>query len=192
MCIRDRFKIISYWSGLKKANGSGVAEFEFDVPQFNGQIRLMAVAFKDEKFGSSENTTTVADPLVLSSSLPRFMSSGDTVNVPVTITNTTNKVASGQASVSVSGPVKVLGTNAQTVSINPNSEGRIIFQVVADPTVNVAKITINVNALGEKFKEETEISVRPPSTLQKMSGSGSVVGGRSEKVNIPQNDFIPG
>jgi alpha-2-macroglobulin len=29
-----RFKIMSYWSGLKKANGNGVAEFEFDVPQF--------------------------------------------------------------------------------------------------------------------------------------------------------------
>src|SRR5206468_10558061 len=46
-----RFKIMSYWSGMKKTNGNGLAEFEFDVPQFNGQIRLMAVAFKDEKFG---------------------------------------------------------------------------------------------------------------------------------------------
>jgi uncharacterized protein YfaS (alpha-2-macroglobulin family) len=187
-----RFKIMSYWSGLKKANGSGVAEFEFDVPQFNGQIRLMAVAFKDENFGSSENTTTVADPIVLSSALPRFMSPGDTVTVPVTITNTTNKLAEGQASVSVSGPVKVLGANPQTISINPNSEGRAVFQVVADPTVNVAKITINVNALGEKFKEETDISVRPPSTLQRLSGSGSIVGGTTQKITIPQNDFLAG
>src|SRR5678815_3723512 len=66
-----RFKIMSYWSGLKKANGNGVADFEFDVPQFSGQIRLMAVAFKNKKFGSSENTTTVADPIVVSSALPR-------------------------------------------------------------------------------------------------------------------------
>lgn len=187
-----RFKIMSYWSGLKKANGNGVAEFEFDVPQFNGQIRLMAVAFKDEKFGSSENTTTVTDPIVLSSALPRFMTPGDTVMVPVTITNTTNRVANGQASVSVSGPVKVLGSNAQTISVNPNSEGRTVFQVVADPTINVARITINVNALGEKFKEETEISVRPPSTLQKVSGSGSIVGGTTQRINIPQNDFLAG
>jgi alpha-2-macroglobulin len=187
-----RFKIMSYWSGLKKANGNGVAEFEFDVPQFSGQIRLMAVAFKDEKFGSSENTTTVADPIVLSSSLPRFMSPGDTVTVPVTITNTTNKIANGQASVSISGPVKVLGANAQSISINPNSEGRAVFQIVAAPTVNVAKITINVNALGEKFRDETEISVRPPSTLQKISGGGSIVGGSSQKINIPQNNFVAG
>ena len=187
-----RFKIMSYWSGLKKANGSGVAEFEFDVPQFSGQIRLMAVAFKDEKFGSSENTTTVADPIVVSSALPRFMSPGDTVTVPVTITNTTNKLANGQANVSVSGPVKVLGANVQNLSINPNSEGKIVFQIVAAPTVNIGKVIINVNALGEKFKEETEISIRPPSTLQKISGGGSIVGGSSLKVNIPQGDFLPG
>lgn len=187
-----RFKIMSYWSGLKKANGSGYAEFEFDVPQFNGQIRLMAVAFKDEKFGSSENTTTVADPIVLSSALPRFMSPGDTVTVPVTITNTTSKLANGQATVSVSGPVKILGTNSQSISIAPNSEGRATFQIVAQPTVNVAKIAINVNALGEKFKQETEMSVRPPSTLQKRSGSGSIVGGTSQTINISQNDFLAG
>lgn len=187
-----RFRIMSYWSGLKKANGSGVAEFEFDVPQFNGQIRLMAVAFKDEKFGSSENTTTVADPIVLSSALPRFMSPGDTVTVPVTITNTTAKVANGQASVGVSGPVKIVGANSQTINLRAGSEGRAMFQVVADQKIDVAKITVHVNALGEKFKEETEISVRPPSTLQKVSGSGSIAGGSSQRINIAQNDFLPG
>jgi len=187
-----RFKIMSYWSGMKKANGSGVAEFEFDIPQFNGQIRLMAVAFRDEKFGSSESTTTVADPIVLSSALPRFMSPGDTVTVPVTITNTTSKQANGQANVLVSGPVKVLGAPSQNISVNPNSEGRAYFQVVADPVVNVAKITISVQALGEKFEEETEISVRPPSTLQRFSGSGSVAGGATQRVTIPQNDFMAG
>ena len=61
-----RIKVVSYWSGIRKANGSGEAEFEFDVPQFSGQVRLMAVAYKDESFGNDEAAMTVADPLVLS------------------------------------------------------------------------------------------------------------------------------
>ena len=187
-----RFKIMSYWSGLKKANGSGVAEFEFDIPQFSGQIRLMAVAFKDEKFGSAENTTTVADPLVLSSSLPRFMSPGDTVLVPVTISNTTGKAATGQASVQAAGPVKIVGSATQNVAINPNSEARVNFQVIADPSIGIGKVTVEVRALGEKFTDQTEISVRPPSTLQKISGSGSIVGGATQQINIPQGDMMPG
>ncbi|HEX8314398.1 MAG TPA: alpha-2-macroglobulin family protein, partial [Flavisolibacter sp.] len=187
-----RFKIMSYWSGLKKADGSGNASFEFDIPQFSGEIRLMAVAFKDEKFGNAEATTTVADPIVISSSLPRFISPGDTVLLPVTISNTTNKAANGSASLNLSGPVKVVGSTSQNIAIKPNSEGRATFQIIADPAVAAAKITVTVNALGEKFAEETEIAVRPPSTLQKLSGSGSIAGGSTQTIAIPQTGFMPG
>ena len=187
-----RFKLMSYWSGLKKADGSGNVSFEFDVPQFSGQIRLMAVAFKDEKFGNAEATTTVADPVVISLSLPRFISPGDTVLMPVTISNTTTKTATGNATLSVSGPVKVVGASSQTINIAGNSEGRAAFQIVASPTVAPAKIVVAIKALGEEFKEETEIAVRPPSTLQKLSGSGSIAGGQTQTISIPQTDFMPG
>lgn len=187
-----RFKLMSYWSGLKKADGNGNVSFEFDVPQFSGQIRLMAVAFKDEKFGNAEATTTVADPVVISSSLPRFISPGDTVLMPVTISNTTAKTATGNATLAVSGPVKVVGASSQAINIGANSEGRAAFQIIAAPTVAAAKISVNVKALGEEFKEETDIAVRPPSTLQKLSGSGSVAGGQTQSIAIPQSDFMPG
>jgi uncharacterized protein YfaS (alpha-2-macroglobulin family) len=187
-----RFKLLSYWSGIRKTDGNGYANFEFDIPQFSGEVRLMAVAYKDEKFGSAEKTTTVADPLVLSTALPRFMSPGDTVSVPVTITNTTQKQASGQAKLSLTGPVKLVGGNTETVTLGPKSESRIMFRVVADPAVGIAKIRVSVQALGEKFEEETEISVRPPSTLQKISGSGSIAGGTTQKITIPQGDFMAG
>ncbi|HYH16206.1 MAG TPA: MG2 domain-containing protein, partial [Flavisolibacter sp.] len=186
-----RVKILSYWSGVRKADGRGNATFDITLPQFNGQVRLMAVASKDEHFGSSEATMTVADPIVISSSLPRFLSPGDTAMVPVTMSNTTTKAAVGQASVTVNGPLKVIGGAIQNVTIQPNSEARATFQIVADQTINVGKLNVVVNALGEQFKEETEIAVRPPSTLQKQTGSGSIVGGVTQRIALPQHDFIP-
>src|SRR6201999_3225626 len=45
-----REKIASYWSGVTQANSSGEANFEFDIPQFSGQVRLMAVASRNESF----------------------------------------------------------------------------------------------------------------------------------------------
>ncbi len=134
-----RIKIVSYWSGIAKADGSGNASFEFDIPQFSGEVRLMAVAYKDESFGSSESAITVADPLVLSTALPRFLSPGDTATVPVIITNTTAKSTTATATLSVSGPLKVVGDSKQSVSLNANSENRAVFQVVAAPAVNVGK-----------------------------------------------------
>jgi len=186
-----RIKIVSYWSGIQRANGNGEASFEFSIPQFSGEIRLMAVAYKDQSFGSSENTMTVADPIVISTALPRFLSPGDTVMVPVTLSNTTAKSTNISAAITVEGPLKVIGGTNQSVSINANSEGRAVFQVAADPSVAVGKVKIVVNGMGEKFNDETEISIRPASPLQKVSGSGSIEGGANQKINIGLNDFIP-
>lgn len=187
-----RIKIVSYWSGIAKADGSGNASFEFDIPQFSGEVRLMAVAYKDESFGSSESAITVADPLVLSTALPRFLSPGDTATVPVIITNTTAKSTSATATLSVTGPLKVVGDSKQSVSLNANSESRAIFQVVAAPAVNVGKVSVEVQGLGEKFSDETEISVRPASPLQVVTGAGSLTGGNTQRINIPLNDFMAG
>src|SRR5437867_10083882 len=43
----------------------------------------MAVEFKNERFGSGEAASTVADPLMLSTALPRFLSPSDTVTMPL-------------------------------------------------------------------------------------------------------------
>jgi uncharacterized protein YfaS (alpha-2-macroglobulin family) len=187
-----RVKVVSYWSGITKANGNGEASFEFDVPQFSGELRLMAVSYKGQSFGAAENTMIVADPIVISTALPRFLSPGDTVNVPVTLTNTTDKTTSVTANVNVEGPLKIAGGNSQTVSLNAKSEGVAVFKIVADPKINIGKVTITVNGMGDKFTDATEISVRPPSTLQKVTGSGSIAGGSLQKINIGLSDFIPG
>lgn len=187
-----RVKIVSYWSGIRQANGSGEAEFEFDIPQFSGEVRLMAVAYKNESFGSTETAIKVADPLVLSTALPRFLSPKDTVTVPVTITNTTSKATSASSKITVSGPVRVVGSNSQNISLNANSEGRVSFQLVAEPAVEVGKIKVEVNSMGEKFADETEISVRPASPLQVETGSGIINGGGSQRININTSNFIPG
>lgn len=187
-----RIKVVSYWGGIKKANSNGVAEFEFDVPQFSGELRLMAVSYKGQSFGAADNTMIVADPIVISTALPRFLSPGDVVDVPVTLTNTTGKSANVSATITVEGPMKVVGGNNQSLNLAAKTEGRATFRIVADPAINIGKVTVTVNGMGEKFTDATEISVRPPSTLQKVTGSGSITAGNSQKINIGLSDFIPG
>jgi uncharacterized protein YfaS (alpha-2-macroglobulin family) len=186
-----RIRIVSYWSGIAKANGSGEAEFEFDIPQFSGEVRLMALAYKDQRFGSSSSTMTVADPIVLSSALPRFLSPGDTVTMPLTITNTTGSATSAEARLKTSGAVRIAGDDHQTLSIPANSEGRAVFQIVAPPTIGVGKVSVDVSSMGEHFTDETEIGVRPSAPLQKVTGSGSAAGGGLQTMNWNAGDLIP-
>ncbi|MBI2729678.1 MAG: alpha-2-macroglobulin family protein [Sphingobacteriales bacterium] len=187
----DRIKLVSYWSGIQTTNGIGNASFEFDIPQFSGEVRLIAVAYKDESFGSTDAAMTVADPIVLSTALPRFLSPGDTVTLPVTITNTTAKATTANAELKVEGPMQVVGGNKQSVSLAANAENRVTFKVLALPSVNAGKVKVEVNGLGEKFTDETDITVRPASSLQKVTGYGSINGGSSQNINFTANDFIP-
>ena len=186
-----RIKILSYWSGIAKTNGSGEASFEFDIPQFSGEVRLMAVAYNNDCFGSASKTMKVADPLVLSSALPRFLSPGDTISVPVTISNITAKAATAKASIELQGPLESVGNQQESANIEANSEGRVVFRIAAKKSIAPAKVIVKVHGAGENFIEETDITVRPASTLQKKSGSGVIAGKSSQTIHIGTSDFLP-
>ncbi|MBN1952735.1 MAG: hypothetical protein JW801_16150, partial [Bacteroidales bacterium] len=81
-----RVKLVSYWSGILETNSKGEAEYTIDIPQFSGDLRIMALSYNGKAFGSAQENMKVADPLVTSVALPRFLSPGDHVQMPVTLT----------------------------------------------------------------------------------------------------------
>jgi uncharacterized protein YfaS (alpha-2-macroglobulin family) len=91
-----RVKLLAKWSGILTADANGLVQYKVRLPQFSGALRVMAVAYKDDAFANAEQTMKVADPVVISTALPRFMSPGDTIDVPVTLTNTTKSVITGR------------------------------------------------------------------------------------------------
>lgn len=187
----NRVKNVSFWSGIKQADGSGNVSYEIDIPQFSGDIRVMALAYKSNAFGSSEEHMKVADPIVISTALPRFFSPGDEAKVAVTVSNTTAKDANANITMSVKGPLAIKGQAKQAVKIKANSEQRVVFDVGAQMSIGAGEVAIAVNALNETFTNETEISIRPTVGLQKKYLSGEVRGG-SDKVLDLKNNFLPG
>lgn len=179
-----RVKLVSFWSGLLESDGSGKINYEIDIPQFSGDLRVMAVAYQGKRFASESTNMKVADPVIISTGLPRFLSPNDTVIVPVTLANTTDKKASGQVSLSTSGLLKVVGKPKVTTDIEANAEKRVQFKVLAPNNIGAGKITVAINALGETFTNETDITVRPLGSLQKKSGSGFVDGGKKEVLDL--------
>lgn len=185
-----RVNLVAFWSGRLRADGDGEASFEVSIPQFSGDLRVMAVAYKDDAFGSANTNLKVADPLVLSTALPRFLSPGDEVAVPVSITNTTGKAANATATLALSGALQPVGGASQAVTILPGKEGRVAFALKAAPAMGTGSVTITVRGLGEVFSEKIDLTVRPASGLLKTSTSGQVAGGQTATVNLP-NDYIP-
>ena len=118
-----RIRILSYWSGTLKADGNGDCHYTIDIPEFSGSLRVMAVAYKGRAFGSSEHNITVADPVVISSSLPRFLSPNDQNTLNVSLTNTTAKSNEPlPLNVAVSGLCKYRAAHHSEVEIPAHSE----------------------------------------------------------------------
>ncbi|MCY7353345.1 MAG: alpha-2-macroglobulin family protein [Cytophagaceae bacterium] len=185
-----RVNLVAFWSGQLKADGSGEASFEVDIPQFSGDLRVMAVAYKNEAFGSGNANVKVADPLVLSTALPRFLSPGDEVTVPVSLTNTTKKIANATATLTLSGALEAVNGATQTVMIAPGREGRAMFSIRAKSAIGTGSVLVTVKGLNETFTEKISLSVRPAASLVKTATSGQVAGGQTVAVNLP-SDFLP-
>ncbi|KAK6027566.1 hypothetical protein OSTOST_06398, partial [Ostertagia ostertagi] len=173
------------------ADKSGIVRYNIDVPQFSGDIRVMAYAYKGKGFGGADQHMKVADPVVISTALPRVLSPRDQVVMPVTLSNTTTKEAPATVTVTVAGPLGITGVASQKVTIPANREARAVFNVAALNSIGAGKVTVSVTAMNETFVDETEIGVRPPASLQKITGSGTVSAAGIASLSIPSK-FLPG
>lgn len=187
----SRVNLVAIWSGIVKTGLGGTTEFSFDIPQFSGDLRIMAVAYKDHAFGSATKNMKVADPLVISTALPRFASPNDEIQVPVNITNTTKQNASVTATITTTGSIGMVGVRQQKLVIPAEQEGRAYFAVRALPNTGNGSVTISVNGLKETFTERVELGVRAASSLIKTASSGAVNAGQMANVSIGLPDFIP-
>jgi uncharacterized protein YfaS (alpha-2-macroglobulin family) len=182
-----RVKLVSFWSNLLKTDSKGNVTFEVDIPQFSGSLRVMAVASKDHKFGSIDKNITVADPLVISSSIPRFLSMGDEWNMKINVSNTTNKAMSGKVAIKTSGALKPGELSHKTIEIPANSAKDIQVPIKAGYQIGSAEITTSVEANGEQFTEKTDITIRPAASLVKSHQSGLLKAGQSKKFVLDAN-----
>jgi uncharacterized protein YfaS (alpha-2-macroglobulin family) len=83
----------------------GTAEVSFDIPAFNGTVRVMAVAWTANRVGSASADVIVRDPVVLTGTLPRFLSVGDQSRFHMQIANVEGAAAEYTLDVDVRGPV---------------------------------------------------------------------------------------
>ncbi|WP_210485851.1 alpha-2-macroglobulin family protein [Rufibacter aurantiacus] len=185
-----RVKLVSLWSGRLKTNGSGEATVTVKIPEFSGAVRVMAVAYKGNAFGSAEKMMRVANPVVISTALPRFLSPKDTLIVPVTISNTTAKNAAFSSSISVTGPLRVVGSATASNSAGANAEKQVLYKLVAAPVIGPASVKVVVKALGEQFSTTTELSVRPAAPLAQITQAGTLKNAASVQINSTP-DFLP-
>ena len=96
---------LALFSGVVKVDADGKAKVTFDLPAFNGSVRLTAVAWSKDKVGSAEKDVVVRDPIVVTATLPRFLDVGDRSQMHVDIDNVEGEAGDYTLDLDIHGPL---------------------------------------------------------------------------------------
>lgn len=100
-------ELVAFFTGPVTVGADGYARTSFDLPAFNGAVRVMAVVWSRTGVGQAHADVLVRDPVVVSASLPRFLSPGDESRLLLEITHATGPA--GRMGLDVAGQGVVLG-----------------------------------------------------------------------------------
>src|SRR5690554_3352979 len=170
------FKPVALWSGLKKVPKSGKLSVTFDVPLYQGELRVMAVAAAKTRMGHVEQRVKVRDPIVVQATLPRFLIAGDQVDIPVFLSNTTATTQVIDASISAeelaepglarnpnpADIIGIVGDKTQQVTVKPGQSATVLFKARALRSAGAATFVVSASATsasGEILKSRAEAVV---------------------------------
>ncbi len=100
-------KSVALFKGIVNVDRNGKARIEFDLPQFNGEVRLMAVAWTRSSVGAGEDKMKIREAAPSDLILPRFLAPGDEAYLTASIDNVELGNGAFTSSVSGAGPVQV-------------------------------------------------------------------------------------
>lgn len=197
-----RVKPVSIWSGILKTDKYGRGMTTIQVPQFNGSLRLMAVAFSGPNYGFTERFITVREPVVITPTFPRFLSGGDRILFPISVHNGTGADGVFHVVVQAEGDVQFLPRSPESetqqlgnlvqkqAQITADAEEQFIFQLLAHDSIAKAKFTVSVSGNDENSQISVELPLRSAMPPVTETGNGVVSVENPAELIFPSN-LIP-
>lgn len=159
----NRFKPMVKFLGPFQLSAKDKATHELEIPNYIGAARVMVVAASEKKaYGSSEKSVKVRKPLMVLSTLPRMLSPGDEVTMPVTVFAMEESVKSVNLRLKATGDVKIEGPDQRQVRFSDVGEKVVNFKLKVPEVWGQATIRIEASSGSENAYDETELNVRLP------------------------------
>ena len=185
-------KPVALWSGVVEVPASGKASVSFDVPGYQGELRVMAVTAGAKRMGSADASVTVRDPLVVQPTLPRFLATGDEADIPVFVSNVSGKSRDVKVSVefaelgqegaigigAATPPLTLLGEGAKSVTLADGDSQTVLFRVKVNRASTAVRLKVVARSDGLESYDELDMPLQSPNPearlVQKVElGAGS-------------------
>ncbi len=185
-------KTVALFTPPMQAGPDGKLAIPLTLPDFNGQVRLMAVGWNGTKIASAAATMIVRDPVVAEPLLPRFLAPGDEARLGVLMANVEQPAGEVVATVSVSGPLAVVGDARLAATLETGAQAVRTTRLRA---TGVGRGVIRLAVTGPggfSVTRETAILVRSARPAIALSSGGEVAPGTEWRATPALDRLLPG
>ncbi|MGF7161689.1 hypothetical protein FHS85_003330 [Rhodoligotrophos appendicifer] len=157
--------LVAAFSGIVKVDPEGKVAVSFSIPQFNGSVRLMAVAWSADSVGQASRDVIVRDPIVVSASVPRFMAPGDEARVTLEMTNSDGSPGDYTVQVTSSGEIEVDQDGDEQIVTLAAGERKVLTTNLVAKENGLGIVTVALSGGGLELAQELIVPVRPSEAL---------------------------
>lgn len=186
-------RTVALFSGIVKLDAQGQATIPVEIPDFTGELRLMAVAFDNARVGQASKPLTVRDALVSDITLPRFLAPGDDSRISLLLHNVEAAPGAYKVTLTASGAVTLPAQIEQTIDM-PAGKRQLFGWPIRGQEVGIGKVDLTISGPnGFSVARDWQIQVRPAQAPQTVELVSSVKPGDSLTVDHAALDtFVPG
>jgi alpha-2-macroglobulin len=182
---------VAFYSGLVAVDADGNAEVSFDVPDFAGTLRVMAVAWSKDRVGHATSDIIVRDPVVLTATLPRFLLPGDRSSVHLDLDNVEGEA--GEYAVSVTSVDALAASATEKMTLKAKERGTLSVPLSAS-AAGSGTVQVSVSGpSGFALERSFTLNVRPPAQILARRTVKPIAKGDSLTVSSALfADLVPG
>jgi len=182
----DRFKPVVRYLGPFKLKAGAKATHNITMPNYIGSVRTMIIAgdSKNSAYGKSDKTTPVRKPLMVLASLPRKLSPGEKVTLPVTVFAMDKKVKNVAVTVKTGDALKAIDGATKRISFSETGEQIINFEFEVLPATEFQTIEISAVGNGETASYKVEIDVENPNPISQKTTQYSLAANGAQDINF--------
>ncbi len=154
-------RVVSLFSGVLPVGEDGKVSVPLKLPDFQGRLRLMAVAWSDDKLGHFDTSMLVRDKVIADLALPRFLIAGDKAQVLATLDNPDGAAGAYAITLKATGAVTLEGAGEATPTL-ARGERVTVSRALTAGAAGPGSITMEVTgANGYAYSRTWDVTVRP-------------------------------
>jgi len=176
----ERVKPFMLWSKLITTHDKQ-SSYKIAIPQFNGRARVVVVATTKDGVGVASQEFTVRDDIIIKPSYPRFMLTGDRVELPIRLFNNTNSDQNITLNKQLTPNLSMIMQEAHLII--PAKSSKVITAKLLAQDEGVAKVLISADDGKATYIHNVEFGLFSPYALSTKAFKGSTT--TPITLNIP-------